>query len=466
MSIKTTVTADKIKRVLTAATALTVLICILMFAVSCDSKGEDFSSLKKDYDASGSSAFDNLQILSSEYADRTVATEGELVAAKYLSERMASYGYSGAFDDDGVAGLQKFKTAFVRYDGSEVKDADAYNVIFQKKAQNAKGEIILSAQYDNLYSEKTAKGEKWKADGSYESASGAAVLLTLAELLKDTDVDYDLKFAFFTGGCYDWSGARHYVSKLNRQELDRISIMVNFSLLGGGENLYVYSRENGTTYNRYLNALTDAKPIPKDKNVAQFVMEDETLYNYSHIGMLGNQYFFMNRGVPTAHYLSLNWSVNNHPVLTEIDGKDNVYHTADDTLENMLKRRGEQGVRNSLDSVVGGAMRALDKDNAATFAKVLDQARSEETVEWTQNTKTANLVSVITRIVLVGAMFGAIMAIKNYLRKNIDKYVKPKQEDTPQNVEPFSDNATENTASENNSDSNNDKTPPSDDPFL
>ena len=71
-----------------------------------------------------------------------------------------------------------------------------------------------------------------KSDGSYESGSGTSVLLALAENMKDFDYDYDVTFAFFSGGCYGWQGAYHYVTHLKNADLDNIKLVLNFSNAG------------------------------------------------------------------------------------------------------------------------------------------------------------------------------------------------------------------------------------------
>ena len=96
-----------------------------------------------------------------------------------MSTLLSGWGYTSDFSDAETLGLQGFKVEFTRYDGSAVSDTSAYNVVFTKKSENSKGEIILSAQYDNLYADSE---EFLKSDGSYESGSGTSVLLALAEI--------------------------------------------------------------------------------------------------------------------------------------------------------------------------------------------------------------------------------------------------------------------------------------------
>lgn len=242
----------------------------------------DIKTSKGEY---GDKAYSYMQELSGEYANRTMATEGEKKAAEYISSLMSGWGYTSEYETDGVAGLDSFKLGFNRYDGSSVKDSLAYNVIFTKKSSQSKGEILLMAQYDNLYAEKGSDGE-WAADGSYESGAGVAVMLTLAELMKDTDYGYDITFAFFTGGSYTWMGAKYFADNLKRADVENIKLAINFSMLAGGTNLYLYTGETQTSYGNYLaKASQGLTKLPADKQMGNFILESSAIYNYSHIGI-------------------------------------------------------------------------------------------------------------------------------------------------------------------------------------
>ena len=111
-------------------------------------------------------------------------------------------------------------------------------------------------------------------------------LEAFAEQLKDVDLGYDVTFAFFTGGSYCWRGALQYASQLDREKLDSIAIVLNYSMLCG-DNLYIYEGETKTTYGSFLNACADGATtkVPNDRNIGQFILEQDSVYNYVNIGM-------------------------------------------------------------------------------------------------------------------------------------------------------------------------------------
>ncbi|MDE5910721.1 MAG: M28 family peptidase [Clostridia bacterium] len=428
-----------------------LIVSITVFFVGCKSKQIQVNEIDGINASLGEKAYGYLQTLEGEeLQNRTLGTQGELDAAKYISGLMTDWGYASEYSSEDGLGLQEFKTSFKRFDGEEINGALAHNVIFSKKSgeENSKGEIILACGYDNLYSEKAdISGNLWNADGSYESGSSVAVMLTLAETLKDKSCDYDLTFAFFSGSCYGWKGAMDYVENLDRAQLDKIALVVNFAMLGGGDNWYIYSGESKNSYGSYLNACggDNVTAVPKDRNIGQFVLTSDAIYNYANIGMLSNQYFFDVKKIPTANFLSLNWEINDNPLFSEMKGKDNVYHTKNDTLQNMIERKGEDGVKAQLFEVVKTTLTALDSSNKETLEAVLDTAKSQLPGGGAQNGQSATFANFIIKIVVIAILIAISFAIRANLSKNMDKYIKAKKAkegnngDAQEEKKPFED---------------------------
>ncbi len=438
------------KKICAIAIAMLTVVVTLFF-VGCTSKQIQVKQVDGIDAGFGDRAYEYLQTLSGEaLQNRTVGTQDELDAAKYIAGLLMDWGYESEFLGEEGLGLQQFKMTFKRFDGEEIKDAPAHNVIFSKKsgAENSKGEIIFACGYDNLYSEKAdVNGNLWKADGSYESGSSAAVMLTVAEALKDKSCDYDLTFAFFSGSCYGWKGAMNYADNLDRAQLDKIALVVNFAMLGGGDNWYIYAGESKNSYGSYLNACGGnyVTAVPKDRNIGQFILSENAIYNYANIGMLSNQYFFDVKQVPTANFLSLNWEINDNPLFSEMKGKDNVYHTKNDTFKNMVERKGEENIKSQFFEIVKTTLTALDDSNSETFGAVLDVARSELPNGGTQSGNSATLANIVLKIVLIAILIAISFAIRANLTKNFDKYVKAKKSkegedgDAQEEPKPFED---------------------------
>ena len=455
------------RKILIVLIALISIIALSVFT-ACSKNEPQYDLVKHNVDY-GDNLFANLQILAYDYPSRTMSTQGELEAAKYISSRMVDLGYTSEYSYDDVQGLQHFRMDFTRYDGTSVSDPNGYSVIFTKKAVHSKGEILLSAQYDNLYEEKS-NGEAWKADGSYESGSACSVLLTLAEIMSSIDYSYDITFAFFTGSCYGWQGAEYYVNHLKNAEIENIKLNINFSMLGGGDDLYLYTGEYVSDYGGYIRSASDGLTSnPKDKNVAPFIMEADALYAYTHAGMLGNQYYLMNRKVPTANFISLNWYRNDDPLFTERESGENVYHTQDDTLDKMVARNGEDKIKSMLNNVVNSTLTVLSEKNADQLDSVLATAR-QQVISKGQGSQASSMATIAIKLITVAVFFGIALTVRNYVRKNRALYIKeqaPKQEE----IKPFDFDSYPKNDANNKSDADTDfidsdvKNPP-DDPFV
>lgn len=433
------------RKIFIAISILTMLTLLLTAFAGCSSKSVEINKVVGVDAALGDEAFAYMQTLAADYPARTMGASGDIEAAGFLSDTMTALGYTSEYSHAEKKGIQAFKTTFSRYvkyaGDEELKDVWAYNVIFTKKtaAEHSKGEILLTCQYDNLYSEKADMSAKpWAADGSYESGAAVAIVLTLANKLKDVDLGYDLTFAFFTGGSYCWRGALQYASQLDRTHLDNIKLVLNYGMLGGGENWYIYDGESATSYGGYLNACANgaSAKVPNDRNIAQFILEEDSLFNYVNVGMLSNQHYFMNRGVPTANFLSLNWESNSQPLFTEMNGESNVYHTQDDTLAKMIERKGEDGIKKQLQEVIAASLTALNAENIGVLSQTLENAEKEFPNATAQNAKTSSLVNVIFKAVVIALLIAASYVIKQYVFKNADKILPSKEEvQTPE--EPF-----------------------------
>lgn len=436
-----TVNNSKKKTVMTIIAVLILAALSMTVFTACQKPDRQFeiNAVEGDY---GSTVYTYLDKLATDYAARTMATDGERKAAEYIAQEMSAMGYTGVYEYDGVSGLDGFKLSFTRYDGTSVNEGYAYNVVFEKKAseENSRGEILLMCQYDNLYSETDGENE-WQADGSYESGGAVAVMLTLAQALKDKQLDFDLTFAFFTGGSYTWMGAKKYVDNLNRADLDSLRLAINFSMLFGGSNLYLYTGEKETSYGNFMTqAGSGLTEVPKDKSIAFSTLTSDAVLNYVHAGMLGNHYYLMNKQLPVANFLSLDWSCKDNPMMTEIKGKSNVYHTKDDTFANLVARKGEQAIKDTANDVVLSCLTVLDASNSETLSGALAKASDEGLNETAQDAKTNSLLDIILKIVLIAAVFAIAGTVKRYVQKHKDKYLPETPQDSEeQTPEPFSD---------------------------
>lgn len=139
-------------------------------------------------------------------APRPMGSAGEQEAAEYLDSRFSEMGYSVILqpctNEDGQTGTTVIATRQVL-----AQDADI---------------LIFSAHHDS------AAGTQ----GAGDNASGAAVLLAAAEVLRGVPTDTELRFISFTGGG-GGVGAQAYIDSLSQGEKARIIGSIHFDQLGG-----------------------------------------------------------------------------------------------------------------------------------------------------------------------------------------------------------------------------------------
>ena len=168
---------------------------------------------------SDSSLEDTLTVLASTIGERNLARYEKLEQTRdYISRRMEKAGYS--------LELNSFKGKLV--------DKEVHNLIFTKPGNEEI--LVVGAHYDS------APG----TPGANDNGSGVAVLLHLAEQLKDTKTKKTIRFVFFVNEepPYFMSsdmGSRVY-AKLCAQQEDKIVGMLSLETMG------YYSDEPGSQH--------------------------------------------------------------------------------------------------------------------------------------------------------------------------------------------------------------------------
>lgn len=147
---------------------------------------------------------------------REYGTTQEKKACNYINRKLKSYGYSPY--------MQKMK----RRDKTGSKILKSQNLIAVKKS-NAKvnhGIIVICAHYDcdkNSY-------------GANDDASGCAVVLETARLLKNVPSTYELRFVFFGMGKYFNAGANEYVGSLSEKDIQNITAVIEIDSVANKNN--------------------------------------------------------------------------------------------------------------------------------------------------------------------------------------------------------------------------------------
>lgn len=124
------------------------------------------------------------------------------------------------------------------------------NVIAELQG-DGNGVVVVGAHYDTVPD----------SVGASDNSSGVAVLLAVAERLKDRTFPFTVRFVAFGAEETGLHGSDHYVDGLSAEELDAIGLMINLDSVGSGSRLVV---SGDRWVARHLEATAAREDIPLD----------------------------------------------------------------------------------------------------------------------------------------------------------------------------------------------------------
>lgn len=202
---------------------------LLLAAVSCNKAPSDASLLADLKTDVYFLASDNLE-------GRSIGTQGEEKAAKYLAERFQKIGLTpkgtdGFFQEFTVSKpTNPHEEAVIGTDGEGVTGRNVVGYI-----DNASDEIIvIGAHFDHLGmggSGSLHRGDSAIHNGADDNASGTAALVALAEILNSEEHPYDFLFIAFSGEENGLWGSNYFV-KNPTIDLEKVDYMINMDMVG------------------------------------------------------------------------------------------------------------------------------------------------------------------------------------------------------------------------------------------
>ena len=360
----------------------------------------------------GEETYARLETISKTYGDRTIGSESVDSFISYLKAELSSFGYD--------VSEQEFTSN---------NSKTAKNIIAKGAQKEGKGKIVIGAAWDNYY-----KNFESHPDGAYQTGAAIAALLSTAKELSTKDLSYNLEIVFFAGSTDSWSGAQYYLSRLNAQEKKDIKLFINYGYIVGGDNVYLYTRDKSVNYDTFIRQVIEVNGIqgitktPLFKNAFEANVVQNQVYQYSHIGMVGNNIAFMNEYILSANFLSINWSDLTYPLYTEKSGYENVCDTSNDTFDNMVARSTKEVIVSQFNSVIDTTIYSV-LDNQEELLKALED--SEDINPILQSNITYYVANIVVKIVLVAIVLILGAYAKSIISKNKEKYTKLAAE-TPQ----------------------------------
>ncbi|MBE9080319.1 M28 family peptidase [Romeria aff. gracilis LEGE 07310] len=178
----------------------------------------------------GETAVDEIYYLSKNLAGRSVGTDKEAETVDYLTGRLGELGYQPK--------LQSFS-----YDFRD-ESLTSYNIVAERTGR-LNQQVIVGAHYDNAPSRPTL--DRSNLQGTNDNASGAGVLLELAERLQP-DPELTYQFVLFGAEEIGLVGSDYYADSLGRSGVKKTEFMVNLDSLIVGDRMY-FNAGRGATEN-------------------------------------------------------------------------------------------------------------------------------------------------------------------------------------------------------------------------
>ncbi len=238
---------------------------------------------------------------------RVAGTDQEAQAAEAIADIFTGFGYPTE--------IQPFTEASA--DGEAI---DSANVVAVKNGKSVR-EIIVGAHYDSAEA----------GLGADDNASGVAVMLEAAELVKNVSIPYTIRFIAFGAEEAGLLGSYAYLNKMSQAEFENTIAMINLDSLAAGDIAYVYGDEGQQAALRDWTlewAFGNGLDLQTIHNVDLSEGDSSGISDYAA---------FRDAGIPFVYFEATNWSLGDQDGYTQVDpqygDKGKIWHTKYDTLD-------------------------------------------------------------------------------------------------------------------------------------
>ncbi len=257
----------------------------------------------------GTFARQYLQAIVGEIGRREPGTKEERLTAQYIQDMFKAFGYAPT--------TQKFSV----YDKEAGQDFNSSNVIAVKAGLSDKV-IVVGAHYDSPYED----GSK----GADDNASGVAVMLEVAKLVKALETPYTIQFIAFGAEEFNLNGSTYFVDNLATTERKNIVGMFNLDSLIASDKSYIYGNAGpGTMRDWVIKAAARRKMALESKTAQEMNNADGSPCECADYDA------FERAGIPYAYFEATNWDLSADG-MTQVDvrygDQGKIRHTKYDTL--------------------------------------------------------------------------------------------------------------------------------------
>ena len=320
-----------------------VILLMALVVISCKNEPVKTVSMKEDVVA----------LAADEMGGRQTGTEGELMAAAYIENRMKEIGLSPKGIDGNYTQTFTFKKSQNPHDQAEFTNLTAEGAVTGTNVigfidNKAEQTVVIGAHYDHLGT--GGEGSLYREDatsihnGADDNASGIAILLAAAKTLKtEKKPNSNYLFIAFSGEEMGLLGSNYFV-KNPTIDTKKVNYMINMDMVGR------LNEENAV-------AVYGVGTSPRFKQVL-FANNDQGLTVNEHESGVG----------PSDH---TSFYLADIPVLHFFTGQHEDYHKPGDDAEK-LNYEGMEKIKNYILNIV------KDLDGAGELAFRKTKNESEE----------------------------------------------------------------------------------------
>ena len=259
-------------------------------------------------------------------------------------------------------------TLRVKVDGFVNQDVQTNNVIAETPGGRSDRTVVVGAHLDSVY----------EGPGINDDGSGTATLLETAEQMHALGISprNKVRFMFFSGEEQGLLGSTHYASQLTKQQVQDISVMLDYDMLASGN------------YARFIydgNGDEQGFAGPKGSGVIEQVFKDwwdSQGLAYETIPFDGRSDYvgFTNRGIPAGGIFAGAEEIKTPEQVLLYGGTagkpfDPCYHQLCDTLANI----SEQGLAEHKDAAVHAIVTFAQTTSAVNGT---DKGSTSATKDW------------------------------------------------------------------------------------
>lgn len=323
--------------------------------------------------------------------NRTAFTSGEEKTSKYLAEEMFECGLEFYFGDSYI---DKFRHG----------QNFSQNIVGIKKSKTGSKYVVLGAHYDNvynLYDDSKLNG----SNGVYDNASGVICLLSIMYQLQFVDMPYHIIYVFYGAEEYGMLGSKYFMSHFSEIDKKDLLFAFNFDSIGVGEYNYFYTDLSANSY-KTLFENNEFNVISTPTYFKPSYLSNIDNYAVINTGMMSDNKTFIDNEIKSVTFFSGDFSTTSAG-FSESKHRENLYHTPDDNLLNILEIYPK--FIDNCNDVVSVALLVMQDDK---FIEVIENSYKE--INW----NFLNNKYLIVALGMVGLIFCNAILTKKFKKLN------------------------------------------------